>query len=177
MNPASLLEVITRKLDRGGSPDSDFPDREGEYWALCPFYPDKHPENFSVSEADYHCFACGASGGLWALAEKLGVAPHAAPRTGGMAGGVALLHANSGGKKTPLPPRWRTTPPPSVCRLNSSHRWAWPPRTSRGNRRSRCPTLMATAPRSAHGSAWPLKAGTVSDGGGERACSPSGCGG
>ena len=64
MNPASLLEAIARKLDRGGSPDSHFPDRDGEYWALCPFHPDKHPENFSVSEAGYHCFACGASGGL-----------------------------------------------------------------------------------------------------------------
>jgi hypothetical protein len=61
-------------LDRGGSPDAHFPDRDGEYWALCPFHPDKHPENFSVSEAGYHCFACDASGGLWALADKLGIA-------------------------------------------------------------------------------------------------------
>ena len=70
-----LLQAVTQRLDRGGSPDAHFPDRDGEYWALCPFHPDKHPENFSVSEAGYHCFACGASGGLWALAEKLGVAP------------------------------------------------------------------------------------------------------
>ena len=49
---------------RGGSPDAHFPDRDGEYWALCPFHPDKHPNNFSVSEAGYHCFACGACGGL-----------------------------------------------------------------------------------------------------------------
>ena len=73
MNLHDLLEAVTRKLDRGGSPDSRFPDRKGEYWALCPFHADRHPENFSVSETGYHCFACGASGGLWALAEKLGV--------------------------------------------------------------------------------------------------------
>ena len=68
-----LLQAVTQRLDRGGSPDAHFPDREGEYWALCPFHPDKHPDNFSVSEAGYHCFACGASGGLWPLAEKLGI--------------------------------------------------------------------------------------------------------
>jgi hypothetical protein len=86
-----LLQAVTRRLDRGGSPDSHFPDRDGEYWALCPFHPDKHPDNFSVSEAGYHCFACGASGGLWALAEKLGVAP---------------LHrcTVAGGDTPPLPP-------------------------------------------------------------------------
>jgi hypothetical protein len=87
MNSDSLLESITRRLDRGGSPDSRFPDRKGEYWALCPFHADSNPENFSVSKAGYHCFACGASGGLRALAEKLG---------------VARLHAISGGKTTPV---------------------------------------------------------------------------
>jgi CHC2 zinc finger len=113
-----LLRTVTQRLDRGGSPDSHFPDREGEYWALCPFHPDRHPENFSVSEAGYHCFACGASGGLWALAEKLGVAglPHTtfhkegglrgAPRRGASrnrdaAGGVARLHGCSGRQHTP----------------------------------------------------------------------------
>jgi len=54
-----LLQAVTQRLDRGGSPDSHFPDREGEYWALCPFHADKHPENFSVSEAGYHCGFCG----------------------------------------------------------------------------------------------------------------------
>ena len=101
-----LLQAVTQRLDRGGSPDAHFPDRDGEYWALCPFHPDKHPENFSVSEAGYHCFACGASGGLWPLAEKLGVIP---PRdvspASGMAGGVARVHActRAGGVRT-LPP-------------------------------------------------------------------------
>jgi hypothetical protein len=85
-----LLQAIVRRLDRGGSPDAHFPDREGEYWALCPFHPDRHPNNFSVSEAGYHCFACGASGGLWPLAEKLGVAPRREASHGGrVAGGVA----------------------------------------------------------------------------------------
>ena len=69
-----LLEALLVKLDRGGSPDSRFPDRKGEHWALCPFHSDTHPDNFSVSDAGYKCFACGASGGLRALAEKLGVA-------------------------------------------------------------------------------------------------------
>jgi hypothetical protein len=83
-----MLEAILPKLDRGGGPDSRFPDRKGEYWALCPFHADRHPENFSVSEAGYHCFACGASVGLRALAEKLGVVPQrGARRSGAEAGG------------------------------------------------------------------------------------------
>jgi hypothetical protein len=70
-----LLRAIVQRLDRGGSPDSHFPNREGEYWALCPFHPDKHPRDFSVSVSGYHCFACGASGGLGALAQKTGSFP------------------------------------------------------------------------------------------------------
>jgi hypothetical protein len=84
-----MLDAILQRLDRGGSPDSRFPDRKGEYWALCPFHKDTHPENFSVSDKGYKCFACGASGGLRALAEKLG---------------VARLHVREGGNTTPLPP-------------------------------------------------------------------------
>jgi hypothetical protein len=100
-----LLQAIVRRLDRGGSPDRHFPDRDGEYWALCPFHPDRHPNNFSVSEAGYHCFACGASGGLWPLAEKLGVLPRKdASHTSGTAGGVARVHActRDGGDNTPI---------------------------------------------------------------------------
>jgi hypothetical protein len=103
-----LLQQVTQRLDRGGSPDAHFPDRDGEYWALCPFHPDKHPNNFSVSEAGYHCFACGASGGLWPLAEKLGVLPRKdASRTGAMAGGAGPLQCCSvvpGDNTPPLPP-------------------------------------------------------------------------
>jgi hypothetical protein len=102
-----LLQAVVHRLDRGGSPDAHFPDRDGEYWALCPFHADRRPENFSVSEAGYHCFACGASGGLWALAEKLGALPPRrgdAPRTGGTTGGRALVHVSSEGKAASPPP-------------------------------------------------------------------------
>jgi hypothetical protein len=73
LDAGSLLAAILPKLDRGGSPDRDFPDRKGEYWALCPFHADTHPTNFSVSEKGFKCFACNAQGGLRKLAEKLGV--------------------------------------------------------------------------------------------------------
>jgi hypothetical protein len=104
-----LLQAIVRRLDRGGSPDRNFPDREGEYWALCPFHPDRHPNNFSVSEAGYRCFACGASGGLWPLAEKLGVLPRkdsselAEQPEVFSACTRARVHACTRGKNTPTP--------------------------------------------------------------------------
>jgi hypothetical protein len=125
MNSTSLLEAVVRKLDRGGSPDRRFPDRGGEYWALCPFHPDKHPENFSVSEAGYHCFACGASGGLWPLAEKLGVIPRrdASPASG-MASGVARVHActRAGGVRIPPPsPSTPVNPTGGVAPHAASH--------------------------------------------------------
>jgi len=84
-----LLAAILPKLDRGGSPDPKFPDRRGEYWTRCPFHPDHHPTNFSVSVRGYKCFACEAKGGLRDLARKLG---------------VAGLHAPQGGKHPPSPP-------------------------------------------------------------------------
>jgi hypothetical protein len=68
-----LLDAILLKLDRGDSPDRKWPDGRGEYWALCPFHRDTHPDNFSVSERGFKCFACGKSGGLRDLAEKLSV--------------------------------------------------------------------------------------------------------
>lgn len=80
-----LLDTVIAKLDRGGSPDSRWPDHDGEYWALCPFHQDKRPDNFSVSARGFKCFACDAKGGLQKLAEELGVsvntepAPAAAP--------------------------------------------------------------------------------------------------
>lgn len=43
-----------------------------EYNVLCPFHPDTHLGSFSFSERGYHCFACGASGSLRMLAERLG---------------------------------------------------------------------------------------------------------
>lgn len=79
-----LLQLIIGKLDRGDAPNSKFPNRKGEYWALCPFHPDQHAKNFSVSERGFKCFACGEKGGLRELAEHLGVR-------------VAGLHSESGG--------------------------------------------------------------------------------
>lgn len=70
---SDLLQDILAKLDRGGSPDSRFPDHNGEYWTLCPYHADQHPNGFSVSAVGYNCFACGAKGGLRELAKKLGV--------------------------------------------------------------------------------------------------------
>jgi len=72
---SSLLADIILAVDQGDSPDSKFPDRKGEYWALCPFHPDSHAGNFSVSEKGYKCFSCGAAGGLQALAAHLGLQP------------------------------------------------------------------------------------------------------
>lgn len=68
-----LLPAILERLTRGDAKDSKWPDRDGEYWALCPYHGDKHTGNFSVSARGYKCFACGESGGLGALAEKLGL--------------------------------------------------------------------------------------------------------
>jgi len=79
---------------------------------------DKHPENFSVSEAGYHCFACGASGGLWPLAEKLGGhSPQRRLSAGGMTGGVARVHActRAGGVRTLPPPLHPGEPAPRCC--------------------------------------------------------------
>ncbi len=73
MSADTLLAAILPALNRGGSPDTQFPDGRGEYWALCPYHADSHPTNFSVSERGYNCLACGAKGGLKSLAAKLGV--------------------------------------------------------------------------------------------------------
>lgn len=71
---SDLLQAVLGALQRGDAPTSKWPDGKGEHWALCPYHADTHAENFSVSERGYKCFACGASGGLRDLAEKLGVA-------------------------------------------------------------------------------------------------------
>lgn len=54
------------------------PDARGECIAWCPFHRDgqgkpPHRPNLQVSERGFCCHACGASGGLRALASKLGV--------------------------------------------------------------------------------------------------------
>ncbi|MGC8879882.1 MAG: phage/plasmid primase, P4 family, partial [Anaerolineae bacterium] len=74
MNPhpaAQLLLAILPHLQRGDVPDQRWPDRNGEYWALCPFHNDHHANNFSVSLRGYYCFACGAKGSLDDLARHL----------------------------------------------------------------------------------------------------------
>jgi len=70
-----------RRLDRGGSPHRKVLDHQGACWALCPYHDDTHPTNihsalscFSAGARGFHCFACGASGSLSELAEKVGVA-------------------------------------------------------------------------------------------------------
>lgn len=67
------LRDLVSYLSRGDARDDQFPDAGGEYWALCPFHADTHVGSFSVSEQGYHCFVCGASGGLKKLAAQLGV--------------------------------------------------------------------------------------------------------
>ncbi len=76
MNPQptthELLRAILPHLQRGDAPEHRWPDRNGEYWALCPFHDDHHAANFSVSLRGYHCFACGARGSLADLARHFG---------------------------------------------------------------------------------------------------------
>ena len=73
METDKLVELIASACDRRGVPDAKFPDNRGEYWALCPFHADTNPTSFSFSERGFKCLACGAQGGLKALAEKLSV--------------------------------------------------------------------------------------------------------
>lgn len=110
----ALLRAVLSKLNRGDAPDSKYPDRRGEYWALCPFCDDHHASNFSVSERGFKCFACGASGGLLRLAQHLGVAvPQAAsagPRQPEASGGVTLADYASAKRLDPaLLAEWGVT--------------------------------------------------------------------
>jgi len=98
-----LLEAIVRKLDRGGSPDGKFPDHQGEHWALCPYHNDTHPTNFSASVRGFKCFACGRSGSVRELAQKLGVDP------------LRCFPA----RDVPHPSPWRATPPTSSSSCHS----------------------------------------------------------
>jgi len=66
-----LLVALLPHLNRGDAPADRWPDRKGEYWALCPFHADHHSGSFSVSVRGYTCFACGAKGSLEDLARHL----------------------------------------------------------------------------------------------------------
>ncbi len=121
MTADNLLETILPKLDRGGSPDSRFPDHKGEYWALCPFHPgDSHPTNFSVSERGFNCFACGKSGGLHDLAAHLG---------------CALRHLDGRDNTPPLPSTLENYAQVKGLPVDFLVRWACRPCTSRGSQR------------------------------------------
>jgi len=73
MNATELLEKIVERLNHELTPFSKWPTSDGEYWALCPFHDDHHPDNFSVSTRGFKCFACDEKGSLPKLAEKLGI--------------------------------------------------------------------------------------------------------
>ena len=74
MSKNDLLQAILAQLDRGDGKEGQWPDKKGEYWALCPYHGDSHAGNFSVSAKGYKCFSCEAKGGLKALAAHLGIA-------------------------------------------------------------------------------------------------------
>jgi hypothetical protein len=96
MGDSPLLAAILPRLNRGGAPDSQWPDAKGEYHALCPFHADKRTGNFSVSERGFKCFACDEKGGLKKLADRLGIQ---APRPA--ASGVTL-EAYADAKRLPV---------------------------------------------------------------------------
>ena len=91
------LDLVLEQLDRGDAPDDKWPDRKGDYWALCPFHTDAHSGSFSVGPKGYKCFSCQAGGSLPQLAATLGVT-------------VAPLHAFPGGTTPPPPPPVGATP-------------------------------------------------------------------
>lgn len=86
---SELLEAILQKLPRGDCPDTEWPDRKGEYRPPCPYVSHTY-RSFAVSERGWYCFSCQKGGGLRALAEHLGVS-------------VAVLHP-SRRDTAPLPP-------------------------------------------------------------------------
>lgn len=67
-----LKQVISRLLPPNGG-DHRYPDKNGEYWSLCPFHNDENIGSFSFNKSGFHCFACGASGSIYELGERLGI--------------------------------------------------------------------------------------------------------
>lgn len=70
---SALLQEVLQHLDHASTPNDKWPDAKGEYWALCPFHPDTHPTNFSVSARGFQCFACGEKGSIRRLAKIYGI--------------------------------------------------------------------------------------------------------
>lgn len=97
-----LLERVLASLQRGDAPPHRYPDRQGEYWALCPFHDDEHSGSFSVSERGYHCFACGAQGSLAELAARLQPL-HLCTSNGGVKVPIFSFSAYAAAKRLPEP--------------------------------------------------------------------------
>lgn len=67
---ANLALVLTEVMHRLG-PGAV---KGGEFWPLCPFHVDHQAGSFSmkISTGQFHCFVCGASGGVTKLMHQLG---------------------------------------------------------------------------------------------------------
>lgn len=103
MKNDELLQLCLTKLERGDSPDCKYPDKKGEYWTRCPFHPDDHVSNFSVSVRGYKCFACGARGKLLKLAKHFGVeAPETRTDSADMAALSFTLEEYASAKRLPV---------------------------------------------------------------------------
>ena len=72
-NQEELLSTIAARLQPPNGSRKRYPDKNGEYWTLCPFHDDKGIGSFSFNPYGFNCFSCGASGNLSQLAQKLGI--------------------------------------------------------------------------------------------------------
>lgn len=68
---SDTLAFVLSRLVRGDCPDSKWPDRRDDYWPLCPFHADTQSGSFAVGPRGFKCFACGESGSLSKLANRL----------------------------------------------------------------------------------------------------------
>ena len=68
-----LFKAIIERLRPPLGEKSKYPDHKGEYWALCPFHDDEHVGSFSFNEQGFNCLACGTSGSIFDLGQKLGI--------------------------------------------------------------------------------------------------------
>jgi head-tail adaptor/5S rRNA maturation endonuclease (ribonuclease M5) len=82
-----LLQAILEKLTR----DGPWPDKVGDYHAVCPLHPGGGSYGFIVGPKGFICRDCGESGSLQKLGKHLGVS-------------VAVLQCSPEGKAPPSPP-------------------------------------------------------------------------